>query len=247
MAEISFYNVKKNYRNSLEVSAILALFIMILLFKLYPFSKTVVKPIAGKEDLIELDDAIELPDNRKEEELPQKKSEPTTPKTKVAKTYTEIAINKEIEVTLAPPKEKIKLESQDIDKGDLLTLDKQGKFKNKETNTKSTEKDGKSNAPKDNVYYTAVPYMPVPIGGFEAIQSKAVFPQAAKDAGVSGTVYVTAFIDELGNVASVVLTKGIHPACDNSAISAVRRTKFSPGKKDGKPVKVQMLIPVNFR
>lgn len=243
----SYYNLKRTYRQSLEISAIFVLFLMIILFRLYPFSKSVTNPLAKGEDLIELDDAIELPDNRKEEELPQKKSEPTVLKPKITKTETEVAINKEIEVTLTPPKEKIKLESQDIDKGDLLTLDKQGKFKNKETNTKSTEKDGKTNSPKDNVYYTAVPYMPVPIGGYEAIQSKAVFPQAAKDAGVSGTVYVTAFIDELGNVTSVVLTKGIHSACDNSALSAIRRTKFSPGKKDGKPVKVQMLIPVNFK
>ncbi len=240
-------HLKRNYRFTLEVSSILVLLLLILVFKFYPYSKSVSQIITNDNEYLDAEDVVELQDKREEESLPQKQEAKTLPKYKKDTPVTEPVLNKEIEVTLTPPKEKVKLESQDIDKGDLLTLDKQGKFKDKETYKKTTEKDGKAKGPKDNTYYTAVPYMPVPIGGFESIQSKAIFPQAAKDAGISGTVYITAFIDELGNVNSVVLTKGIHPACDNSALSAVRRTKFNPGKKDGKPVKVQMLIPVTFK
>ncbi|MBK7866287.1 MAG: energy transducer TonB [Ignavibacteriales bacterium] len=240
-------HLKRNYRFTLEVSSIFVLLLLILVFKFYPFSKSVSQSLTSENEYLDAEDVIELLDKREEESLPQKPETKTLPKLKKDTPVTQPVLNKEIEVTLTPPKEKVKLESQDIDKGDLLTLDKQGKFKDKETYKKTTEKDGKAKGPKDNTYYTAVPYMPVPIGGFESIQSKAIFPQAAKDAGISGTVYITAFIDELGNVNSVVLTKGIHPACDNSALSAVRRTKFSPGKKDGKPVKVQMLIPVTFK
>lgn len=240
-------HLQRNYRFTLEVSSILVLLLMILVFKFYPFSKSVPQKIFNEDEYLDAEDVVELQDKREEETLQQKQETRTLPKYKTGTPLNEPLFSKEIEVTLAPPKEKVKLESQDIDKGDLLTLDKQGKFKEKETYKKSTEKDGKAKGPKDNTYYTAVPYMPVPIGGFESIQSKAIFPQVAKEAGISGTVYITAFIDELGNVNSVVLTKGIHPACDNSALSAVRRTKFNPGKKDGKPVKVQMLIPVTFK
>jgi protein TonB len=240
-------HLKKNYRQTLEVSSIFVLLLMIVLIRFYPFSKSVSGILTEENEYLNSEDVVELQDKREEESLPQKQEAKSLPKLKRDTPLTEPVLNKEIEVTLTPPKEKVKLESQDIDKGDLLTLDKQGKFKDKVTQKKTTEKDGKTKAPKDNVYYTAVPYMPVPVGGFESIQSKAIFPQAAKDAGISGTVYITAFIDELGNVNSVVLTKGIHPACDNSALSAVRRTKFNPGKKDGKPVKVQMLIPVTFK
>lgn len=244
MAERTFPDPRKNQRQVLELSTIAVLLLMVLLFRFWPFSKTSSAVFTGDDRLIEIEDAIELPSTEKEE-LPQKEENTGTPKPKPGKTAAEPAVNKEIEVVAVPPKEKIKLESQDIDTGDLLTLDKQGKYKKNETNKKTTEKDPK--APKDNVFHTAVPYMPVPIGGYESIQSKAVFPQSAKDAGVSGSVYITAFIDETGTVVSAVLTKGLHPACDNSALSAVRRTRFTPGKKDGKPVKVQMLIQVNFK
>ncbi len=244
MAERILPDPRKNQRQVLELSTIAVLLLMVLLFRFWPFSKSSSAIFTGDDRLIEIEDAIELPANEKEE-LPQKEDKADRPKPKTDKTPVETTVNKEIEVVVAPPKDKIKLESQDIDKGDLLTLDKQGKYKKNETNKKTTEKDPK--APKDNVFHTAVPYMPVPVGGYEAIQSKAVFPQSAKDAGVSGSVFVTAFIDESGTVVSAVLTKGLHPGCDNSALSAVRRTKFVPGKKDGKPVKVQMLIQVNFK
>ena len=244
MAERIFPDPRKNQRQVLELSTIAVLFLMVLLFRFWPFSKTSSAVFTGDDRLIEIADAIELPANEKEE-LPRKEENSTTSKVKGTKPVPANTVNKEIEVVVTPPKEKIKLESQDIDTGDLLTLDKQGKYKKNETNKKTTEKDPK--APKDNVYHTAVPYMPVPVGGYEAIQGKAVFPQSAKDAGVSGSVFITAFIDENGTVVSAVLTKGLHPACDNSALSAVRRTKFIPGKKDGKPVKAQMLIQVNFK
>jgi len=220
---------------------------MILLFTLWPFSRHRSALFVDNDQLVELTDAIELPQNEQEEQLPQKEKTDTKQATTPVKKNTPVpVVNKEIEVVVAPPKEKIKLESQEIDNSDLLTADKQGKYKKNETSKKTTEKDKTTPAPKDNVYYTAVPYMPVPVGGYAAIQSKAVFPQSAKDAGVSGSVFVTAFINEAGVVTSAVLTKGLHPACDNSALSAVRRTTFTPGKKDGKAVKVQMLITVNF-
>ena len=143
----------------LELSTIAVLFLMVLLFRFWPFSKTSSAVFTGDDRLIEIADAIELPANEKEE-LPRKEENSTTSKVKGTKPVPANTLNKEIEVVVAPPKEKIKLESQDIDTGDLLTLDKQGKYKKNETNKKTTEKDPK--APKDNVYHTAVPYMPVP-------------------------------------------------------------------------------------
>jgi protein TonB len=35
--------------------------------------------------------------------------------------------------------------------------------------------------------------------------------------------------------------------CDEEALDSVRRLVFSPGVKKGKPVKVQMTMPVTFR
>ncbi len=96
-------------------------------------------------------------------------------------------------------------------------------------------------------YFVAVEEMPQPIGGIAAIQSKIVYPEIAKRAGVEGRVYVLAFVDKEGNVTKANILKGIGAGCDEAALKAVKETKFSPGKQRGKPVNVQVSIPVVFK
>jgi protein TonB len=89
--------------------------------------------------------------------------------------------------------------------------------------------------------------MPMPVGGMTEISKKIIYPQIAKRAGIEGKVYVLAFIDENGNVANARVIKGIDGGCDEAALDAVKQTKFNPGKQDGKPVKVQVTIPIVFK
>ena len=89
--------------------------------------------------------------------------------------------------------------------------------------------------------------MPQPIGGIAAIQSKIVYPEIAKRAGVEGRVYVLAFVDRDGNVTKAKILKGIGAGCDEAALKAVEETKFKPGKQRGKPVNVQVSVPVFFK
>jgi periplasmic protein TonB len=96
-------------------------------------------------------------------------------------------------------------------------------------------------------YFVAVQDMPEPIGGIAAIQSKIVYPEIAKRAGVEGKVYVTAFVDETGTVTKAIVLKGIGAGCDEAALKAVKATKFKPGRQRGTAVKVQVSIPVIFR
>jgi protein TonB len=96
-------------------------------------------------------------------------------------------------------------------------------------------------------YFVAVEEMPEPIGGIEAIQSKIVYPEIAKRAGVEGKVYVLAFVDENGTVTKAVVLKGVGAGLDEAALNAVKATKFKPGKQRGKPVKVQVSIPIVFK
>ena len=97
------------------------------------------------------------------------------------------------------------------------------------------------------VFFVAVEQMPEPIGGIGAIQSKIVYPEIAKRAGVQGRVFVKAFVDESGFVTKVELIRGIGAGCDEAAMNAVEQTKFRPGKQRGKPVKVQVTVPVLFK
>jgi len=97
------------------------------------------------------------------------------------------------------------------------------------------------------VYLVAVDEMPEPVGGIQKILSNVVYPPEAKRNGISGTVFVLAFIDENGSVKKTLLTKGIGGGCDEAAMRAVSSARFKPGKDKGHYVKVQIQIPVPFR
>jgi protein TonB len=100
---------------------------------------------------------------------------------------------------------------------------------------------------EEPTYFVAVEEMPVPVGGLKEIQSRIEYPEIAKRVGIEGKVFVRAFVDENGNVASAEVVKGIGGGCDEAALDAVLKTKFTPGKQRGKPIKVQVTVPIHFR
>jgi periplasmic protein TonB len=100
---------------------------------------------------------------------------------------------------------------------------------------------------EEPTYFVAVEEMPEPIGGIASIQSKIVYPEIAKRAGVEGRVYVLAFVDKEGNVTKAKILKGIGAGCDEAALKAVEETRFKPGKQRGKAVNVQVSVPVFFK
>ncbi len=95
-------------------------------------------------------------------------------------------------------------------------------------------------------FFIAVEEMPEPIGGVIGIQKRIVYPEIAKRAGVQGRVYIKAYVDKNGEVKKTEVIKGIGAGCDEAAVAAVMKTKFKPGKQRGKPVNVQVSIPVRF-
>jgi TonB family protein len=99
----------------------------------------------------------------------------------------------------------------------------------------------------DSAFYVSADKMPEPVGGIEAIIKNVVYPELAKQAGIQGKVFVAALIDEKGNVIETDILKGIGSGCDESAAKAISNVKFTPGMKNGKPVKVKITIPVMFK
>ena len=99
----------------------------------------------------------------------------------------------------------------------------------------------------DPAIYRTVEVMPEPVGGYEAIKKKLIYPELAKENGIQGTVEVLITVDEFGEVTSAEVTKGIGYGCDETARIAVYYTKFKPGLQRGKPVKVQMTVPIEFK
>ncbi len=96
-------------------------------------------------------------------------------------------------------------------------------------------------------YLPIADVMPEPVGGLPAIAKHLVYPTIAKAGHIEGKVYLVAYINEKGDVDDVKIIKGLPGGCDDAAINAVKETKFSPGKQNGQPAKVQLSIPITFR
>ena len=103
-----------------------------------------------------------------------------------------------------------------------------------------------ANAQAD-AYLAFAQVMPEPIGGVAAIYKHITYPSVAKDAGISGKVYLLIYINEKGSVDDVKVLKGIGGGCDEAAIAGVKQVKFSPGKNNGQPVKVKLSLPITFQ
>ncbi len=92
-------------------------------------------------------------------------------------------------------------------------------------------------APGDYVYVEELP---------EAITKvPPVYPDAARAAGVKGTVLVQALVGKDGRVAEAKIVKSI-PELDEAAVNAVRQWVFKPALSGGKPVAVWVAVPVRF-
>ena len=100
---------------------------------------------------------------------------------------------------------------------------------------------------KSEDFAEKVDEMPFPVGGMKALAMNVRYPQEAKKAGIEGRVFVKAYIDENGDVIWTDMIKGIGGGCELATINAVEKTKFVPGKQNGKPVKVQVVIPILFK
>jgi protein TonB len=73
------------------------------------------------------------------------------------------------------------------------------------------------------------------------------FSEEARKAKFSGNVEVYLIVDENGNPTHVKVARPIGMGLDEKAVEAVRQYKFKPAMKDGKPVKVDMYVDVNFQ
>jgi protein TonB len=74
------------------------------------------------------------------------------------------------------------------------------------------------------------------------------YPTKAYEKGISGKVMVQFEVLQNGKVSEAIVIKGVHPWLDKEALKVVRKLpRFSPGRQNGKPVRVRYVLPVNFK
>lgn len=106
-------------------------------------------------------------------------------------------------------------------------------------------------AQKDSVY-TLVTDQPEPAGGmkefYKFISSNLNYPNIARRRGTEGKVFIQFIIDKKGSATEVTTVKGIGDGCDKESERVIKMSpRWIPGKLDGQPVKVRMILPLTFK
>ena len=75
------------------------------------------------------------------------------------------------------------------------------------------------------------------------------YPEKLRDEGIGGTVYLAAVIDTAGRAepASVHIMCATDSAFARAAADALLRSRYLPGTVAGRPVRVQIVVPIHFQ
>jgi len=75
------------------------------------------------------------------------------------------------------------------------------------------------------------------------------YPMMARQQRVEGSVLLSVLVSETGKVLDLRVIRGINRAVglNEAAESQVRRSTFTPGNKDGVPVKVWIPVTIDFK
>lgn len=73
------------------------------------------------------------------------------------------------------------------------------------------------------------------------------YPEAAREAGLEGDVMLEIVVGVSGAVETARVVHGMGHDLDEAAVRAVKQYSFAPASKAGKPARVRMYWPVQFR
>ena len=105
---------------------------------------------------------------------------------------------------------------------------------------------------EDEVLKGPIEVMPAYPGGPNAlvkyVQNNLKYPESAKKNKQEGRVFVGFVVNKDGSIDEVKVIKSVHPVLDTEAVRVIKAMpKWTPGKKDGKPVRVSYTLPINFK
>jgi protein TonB len=89
-------------------------------------------------------------------------------------------------------------------------------------------------------------------GGEQALYTyvaqNVTYPPLSAEQNIEGTVVISFVVEKDGSLSNIKVVKSVHPLLDREALRVIgEMPKWKPGKQDGKEVRVQFNLPVNFR
>lgn len=103
----------------------------------------------------------------------------------------------------------------------------------------------------NDTVYTVVEQHPCFPGGEKAritfLSENIIYPQEAKDKGVSGRVFAQFIVEKDGTISNVKILRGIGSGCDEEVLRVVAlMPKWNPGVEKGENVRVTFTMPMKF-
>ena len=104
---------------------------------------------------------------------------------------------------------------------------------------------------QDDAVYSMVSEQPSFPGGMQEmmkfISENRKYPAEAKAKDIHGKVIVAFVVERDGSLSDVKIRRGIGYGCDEEAIRVIKSMpKWTPGKQNGKEVRVSFMLPVTF-
>lgn len=105
---------------------------------------------------------------------------------------------------------------------------------------------------KNDMVFDVVEVMPQFPGGqiamMKYIMENMKYPEQAMKEGIQGRVAVRFIVEKDGSISDVKPILSVHPLLNKEAVRVVKSMpKWSPGKHNGKPVRVRFNLPVMFK
>lgn len=105
---------------------------------------------------------------------------------------------------------------------------------------------------KNDMLFSVVEVMPQYPGGqiamMKYIMENMKYPEQAMKEGIQGRVTVRFIVEKDGSISDVRPIHSVHTLLDKEAVRVVKSMpKWTPGKQNGKPVRVQLIVPIMFK
>lgn len=105
---------------------------------------------------------------------------------------------------------------------------------------------------KNDMVFDVVEVMPQYPGGqiamLQYLMKNIKYPEQAVKEGIQGRVTVRFIVEKDGSISDVKPVLSVHPLLNKEAVRVVKSMpKWTPGKQNGKPVRVRFNLPVMFK
>lgn len=105
---------------------------------------------------------------------------------------------------------------------------------------------------KNDMVFDVVEVMPQFPGGqiamLQYLMKNIKYPEQVMKEGIQGRVTVSFIVEKDGSISDVKPVLSVHPLLNKEAVRVVKSMpKWSPGKHNGKPVRVRFNLPVMFK